>query len=435
MLHLVCNRLRTSLGLTLESDVKIWNRFAHRDLRDRDGFSRCLMLTLYRPRDILVLLNRAYLQAARSGRYELIEQDVDLSAKEISRDRLEDLFKEYGRVFPGLELFVRVFEGSRPFLTVGRIVEMLEIARRKNDYSQEAASDFAVLNSGEQIFLALYSVGFVGVESGGSSSFRFCHDGAGSLGSPSPDQRAAIHPCYWRALGLSVDDPERSFLVDIHDDYGVEGIELAQDLRLKQLGQLVTELPALALGRSGSRAFEEWVFRSVQILFAGSLKNPELKPNSGAVQQRDIVATNMATSGFWKRVLDDYQARQVIFEVKNTEELRPEDFRQVLSYAGKGYGRFALVVSRSSREAVSENEKAWLREMWHQHNLLILTLPAMKVVQFLRKISNAGRFDYTDAGLNKRLDVFSRSYLSLTTGPRREESAKGSEEGEGVSEG
>jgi hypothetical protein len=42
-----------------------------------------------------------------------------------------------------------------------------------------------------------------------------------------------------------------------------------------------------------------------------------LKANGNASARRDIVATNEAIKGFWKRIRDDYGTRMVVFEVKN----------------------------------------------------------------------------------------------------------------------
>lgn len=78
LLHLVSMRLRVAFALEdVEGDIKVWNRFGYRELKDRDGFRRCLRYTLYRPRDILVLLNDAYVNAAREGRDGIIAADVE----------------------------------------------------------------------------------------------------------------------------------------------------------------------------------------------------------------------------------------------------------------------------------------------------------------------------------------------------------------------
>ena len=137
-----------------------------------------------------------------------------------------------------------------------------------------------------------------------------------------------------------------------------------------------------------------------------------MKPNGDAIQRRDIVATNMATSGFWKRVLDDFQARQVIIEVKNYEELGPDDFRQALSYSGGAYGRFVMIVNRTQSEGATVKERGWISEMFHQHDCLVFTLPAEVMAQCLRKLRNVQRYDYVEKTMSRRLDTFERSYLS-----------------------
>ena len=45
-------------------------------------------------------------------------------------------------------------------------------------------------------------------------------------------------------------------------------------------------------------------------------------PFNGAI----VLATNQAEHGFWRRVLDDYNCRQVIFEAKNFASLRTGGF-------------------------------------------------------------------------------------------------------------
>lgn len=98
LFHLVAERLRIALAIPgTENDTKVWNRFAQRDLRERDGFEICLRHTLYRPRDILVLLNAAYRVAGWDLRDSIILSDTDTSAHQISNDRLGDLQKEYTR--------------------------------------------------------------------------------------------------------------------------------------------------------------------------------------------------------------------------------------------------------------------------------------------------------------------------------------------------
>jgi hypothetical protein len=178
LFHFVVARLRVALNLQdVESEVKVWNRFAHRELHDRDGFARCLKYTLYRPRDILVLLNEAYVNARRDNRDCIIEKDVDKTATNISQHRLEDLCKEYDRVLPGVRLFVSAFRGQPATQPAAEIVGHLEDVARSSDYSDTASRDLVLFENGGEMFSALYSVGFVGVKDDTSGNFMFCHDG------------------------------------------------------------------------------------------------------------------------------------------------------------------------------------------------------------------------------------------------------------------
>ena len=198
------------------------------------------------------------------------------------------------------------------------------------------------------------------------------------------------------------------------------------ELRARRLGQLVSELTHVSEDQEGARAFESWVLRTCQILFAGDLSNIELHPTPDAVQRRDVVATNSAIHGVWKRILDDYRCRQVIFEVKNYSQLELEDFRQALSYSGRQYGQFVVIVHRSDDEGLKPKVRAWVKEFWDQHNVLIMVIPTSILVRCLKKNRNPSlrrrsrgrKYGYVDHTLSKRLDTFERSYVALRSGKR-----------------
>ena len=165
LLNLVTNRLRIVLELpSVENNIRIWDRFAHRELKGREGFLHCLQHTLYRPRDLLVLLNQAAVRAAREGRQQIIETDIEEMSKQISLDRLKDLLKEYEGVFPGLGHIVKNFSGAQAFRTPSAVTSQLDYLIEKESYGSTEASDIAVLSTSSQIIDALYSVGFLGLE-------------------------------------------------------------------------------------------------------------------------------------------------------------------------------------------------------------------------------------------------------------------------------
>jgi hypothetical protein len=344
LLPLVTRRIRLALHFEGENDVRAWNRFARRGLEGRrEGFEKCLQNTLYRPRDVLVLLNKAYFVAAQAGREHIIDDDIDSASRMISIERLEDLLKEYDAVLPGLRLFAEIFRGKKTTWKYKEILQFINASLSQESYVKEAASDFAALGNETEIVLALYSVGFLGVKRDTSSPYIFCHDGARSdLANVPPDAEIALHPCYWRGLDLSEGAESIELITNVHDEYAPVRTHELRDRRIVLLGQTVEELPKIAPGEENASAFEDWTLRAVKIVFAGSLSNVALHPNGAAVQRRDIIATNSADKGFWRRILEDYKSRQVVFEIKNYSELSLDDIRQLLSYSGREYGQIEL---------------------------------------------------------------------------------------------
>ncbi len=417
LLHLIANRLRKVLNLAnVDSDVKLWNRFAQRGLKDREGFKKCLSYTLYRPRDIIVLLNDAYQLATRDGRTEIIEDDIESTSKEISNSRLEDLKKEYDHIFSGLGLLIQSFIGGPAFYTIGEINKKLDELIKNSDFSIPGSGDFEILGQGKEAFYALYSIGFVGIEDQKSDNIVFCHDGSQFNLAQTLDSsnRVCIHPCYWKSLDIIPDNIPRLSLEPVSEDYGKianSGSEL-QDIRTKHIGQLIAELPT-GQGSETAGVFEEWVLRAIKILFHSKLTNPELHANKDAIQRRDIVATNLAKDGFWCRVREDYASRQVIFEVKNYSALRLEDYRQAVSYCTGEYGKFVIIVNKSESEALSDYERDWVKEMHDTKDVTIFVLTARILTRCISKLRKTDRYDYTEDLLNKRLDTFTRRYFSL----------------------
>lgn len=415
LLHMVANRIRAAFSLQAESDVKIWNRVVQRGLENRQGFERCLQNTLYRPRDVLVLLNKAFFEANKHQRAHIIDDDVAAAGQQISKDRLDDLFKEYNAVLPGLRLLAELFRSTRAMWTYGDVIAFLQRALETETYQREEAGDFEALGSAPEMFLALYSVGFLGIRQDRASPFVFCHDGARSnLANVSEHAEVAVHPCYWRALDFSDVPNAIDVVTQAYDEYTPIRSNELKDLRMLRLGQAIEELPQLAKGNAHSGAFEDWVLRAIKIVFAGSLSNVALHPTTAAgTQDRVIVATNRSTKGFWRRVLDEFGAGQILFVVKNFSELSAEDVQQAAGHAGAEFGRMVVIVYRTDNEGVSEQERRWLQDLYSRHNILALLLPARFLQRFLSKFRGRRRPEYWDNALEKRLDTHVRNYLNL----------------------
>lgn len=386
LLELVALRLKHVFALDIERPIEIWNRFAKKELSGKEGFNALLKRTLYRPRDVLELLNAALQSSQRGGRDRLVEGDIEQAAKEISDSRLRDLKTEYSAVLPGLADILGQFSGQRAVLTLSEMDDWLEEVR----VSRDATTTIAKLGSSRGVVRALYGIGFLGFEQT-SGGFVFCHDGNSApeddLSWGKPDFKIAVHPCYHRALSIvEGDDQPLDVLLSAPFEYGETKPNTAAISELiKEHGKaLLKQLGNISEGADQSGDFEKWVHAVICLVFAQDLKNVQLKANMGSPSRRDIIASNEANDGPWKRILLSHKANQVLFEVKNYPRLTPSDYQQVASYTGGDYGEIGFLVYRGQGPNPNRNERAHLQDQKQRGRTLIL-LPVSLVQRLLKK--------------------------------------------------
>ena len=388
LFFLITERIKVAFELRLENNTKVWNRVAKTELAERRGFEICTSKTLYRPRDIISLLNSAFSLAAKDNREAIILQDIENSSQEISEFRLKDLSKEYDLVFPSLDKLILSFHSNQVPSTFSSLLEHIELFLDGVDNSESSiAKDFSILNSKESCALALYSIGFIGIDSLNNGKIHFCHDGASSAKFETIHHGANIwiHPCYWSALNIQ---SEAGIIIatSIYDDCESNEIRTQmKDLRMKQIGGAITEIDQIPDGREGAKQYEDWVLRVTKILFSQSINNLELHPNGNGTNRRDIVGTITAPKGFWQRINNDYNTRQIIFEAKNYEDLKLEDFRQMVSYLTGTYGDFGILVPRREFEAPRSQEIEWIKTCWLENKKMIFIISSETLKLFVRK--------------------------------------------------
>jgi len=203
-------------------------------------------------------------------------------------------------------------------------------------------------------------------------------------------------------------------ITEIRDEYDIVVASTTPDIRKHRIGQIVAALPTIPQGSDGASRFEDWCQQAVSILFAAGLRNVELKPNGDATQRRDIVARNQGAMEAWKRILQDYGARQVIFEVKNYGDLGPVEYRQMNSYLVREYGHIGFIITREDDESLKKDKDlAWVREIYHEHNSLIVKLTGNWLNKYLSKARNPQKHDAADVALSGLVDRYVRNYLSL----------------------
>lgn len=414
LLTMVARRLHVAFEFNDEKPMQSWNRVTSRELSGNEGFERCLRLTLYRPRDLLGLLNEAFFQASRAGRSQIIGTDIEVTAKTISENRLNELHKEYVTVFPSIELFTRSFAGANQEITLadarGKVLSVLETESEDPRIQQ----DLLILDNEDQCLHALYSVGFIGVNEETGSGYKYCHDGRTTDLQLVDGATMMVHPCYWMALGISRHGIEPELAKEIHDDQELDLRAYEPAARRKILGRLISRIRNISEGQDDARAFEEWCLDSLRLLFASSLTEIQLHPNKDSTQQRDIVATNPAKTKLWKRVFDDYQTRQIIFEVKNYTELSGADYRQLAAYLNDTYGRLGFIISRrQAKEPTADRDLRWAREMYNtQGKKLIVSLSFNSIIEYLSKIRNPKKYDHVEDSMSLLLTTYHRYYLN-----------------------
>jgi hypothetical protein len=398
-----------------ENTTKLWSSLTARELKGREGFRQALRLTLYRPRDILVLLNNAFLNAKSQNRKEIILDDINGSAKSISDNRLSDLVKEYESIFPALKLFTSSFSSGSAELSFSEAQSIVKKILEKDDHEITVQRDLAIFENPSQVLQRLYGIGFIGIFDDKASSFVFCHDGKDPAKEVSNDAKVLVHPCYWLALNLQENGLEHEQAEEIYDEYDIEISSITDEQRKARLGKIIEDIKDIKHGRDDCAEFESWCLQAIKLIFAGALSNVELHPNKNGRQQRDIVATNMATTPVWNRIREDYGTRQVIFEVKNYVDLTADEYRQVNSYLCNEYGKLAFIITRCSDNNLKKGrELDWAQELYFNHDKkVVIKLSEHYLVKHLSKLRSPQKHDAANIELNKLIDTYIRRYLVL----------------------
>ncbi len=415
LFNMVCNRLRVAFDSKQENTTKLWNSLTARELKGREGFRQALRLTLYRPRDILVLLNNAFLNAKSQNRKEIILDDINGSAKSISDNRMSDLVKEYESIFPALKLFTSSFSSGSAELSFSKAQSIVKKIIEKDDHEITVQRDLAIFENPSQVLQRLYGIGFIGIFDDKASSFVFCHDGNDPAKEVSNDAKVLVHPCYWLALNLQDNGLEHEQAEEIYDEYDIEISSITDEQRKARIGKIIEEIKDIKHGKDDCTEFESWCLQAIKLIFAGALSNVELHPNKNGRQQRDILATNMAATPVWSRIREDYGTRQVIFEVKNYVDLTADEYRQVNSYLCNEYGKLAFIITRCSDNNLKKGrELDWAQELYFNHDKkVVIKLSEHYLVKHLSKLRSPQKHDAANIELNKLIDTYIRRYLIL----------------------
>ncbi|MEQ5855269.1 hypothetical protein NFI08_06150 [Halomonas sp. EF61] len=299
-------------------------------------------------------------------------------------------------------------------MAVGDASPLLQEVLDQDRFERSKQQDIFLFNDSRQVLQRLYSVGFIGIHNEQSASFVFCHDGKDPDREFSGETRILVHPCYWLALATSKTRIKLEEAEEIHDEYEIEVTSESRSIRNKRIESLIQELNDIDEGMKGAYDFESWCVNALKIVFAGTLCNIEAHPNKISLQQRDVVGTNLGESKFWKRVLNDYKTRQVIFEIKNYKDLSASEYRQINSYLCNDYGAFAFIVTRAPNNNLEKGKELnWAKELYSEHKKVVIKISCKFLEKHLKKLRNPQKHDALDKELNSLLDTYVRRYFTI----------------------
>lgn len=363
-----------------------WSYFFD-DTNDVSSLEKVMDLCQHRPRDVLMLTSYAIDNAINNGNLKVLASDLDEASVRYSTSRLKDLGDEYAENYPNISLILEHFYGLGNQYTLNALEDFIQkiivnesIAKYCNSWIFDYTTPYRFVE-------LLYGIGFLGIKR--RKSIQYKESGKDSNAKPAIDNNSIfeIHPTYHQALNLRT-----ILLSDLKASTTLknEGIleDLPESFKLddykKALEDTLDELSKLPLGTEGAKSFEKIVGDIIKLCFFRSLTNvqPNERTHDGSAI-RDWVASNRATGGFWEMVRNKYGATQVVWECKNYNELKSDDFHQLQYYLSDNFGRFGIIAFRG------EDKDSYLKHISNIANknkaglVIILTQKDLEV--FLRQ--------------------------------------------------
>jgi hypothetical protein len=165
------------------------------------------------------------------------------------------------------------------------------------------------------------------------------------------------------------------------------------------------ELRDLPIGSTdgADRRYEDLAFELLSSLLYPALEFAESRVRTvSGVHIRDLIFYNDGKTEFWRDVRDRYDARQPVFEMKNTRALESEHVNQLYRYLDDEFGRFGLLVTRNpAPSSVVKN----LVDLHSSKRVTILTLDD-RDLELMMSTANSSR-DPSDV-VKKKFVEFTR---------------------------
>lgn len=377
---------------------------------DEDGFDSkktVMQVCQHRPRDVLMLVSYAIDSAISHNNQKVTKQDISNAAKRYSTSRLKDLGDEYAENFPNISLVIGYFFGlstEYTFAAIEAFISRLLVDPGVQKYCQSWFYD----NSTPFGFIELlFNIGFLGIKRKHDVSYKDSSVDSNAKSKFDATSTFVIHPTYHEALNL-----RPILLTDLSDETILKNEGILEDLpdsfELDSYKNTIEDtrrrLGDLDLGHPGATEFEDIVGNVIKLCFFRALTNvqPKERDVDGSII-RDWIAANRASDGFWEIVRNRYDATQIVWECKNYEELKADDFHQIAYYLNNTTGRFGIIVFRG--ESIKGSYLPHIRRVSNDNNGLVMILTQKDIEVFLRQASKGA---FKESHIQDRFDYFLR---------------------------
>jgi hypothetical protein len=389
--EMIERRLNDGLISKYAVDGSTWRAFFQGELEasQEHVFGYCQ----YRPRDVLLYTSTALGIAQSHQRSQIYPEDLDEARRSFSENRLKELADEYADNYPRLALVLARFYGLGTEYTVGSVEDFIKKILVDKEVQDACKTWIYNYTAPDQFIQLLYNVGFWGQKQpNGTTRFKSSEaENPGNL-SVTATSTFVVHPSYVNGLqlqttvitSLSEAIPLRTsgLITEVPESFSTASYRA-------ELEKVAQELSTLPLGPGSSKHFEDIVGDVIKLCFFRSLSNvqPKSRDVNGAIV-RDWIASNRAQSGFWAIIREKYAATQVIWECKNYEELKAEDYQQVAYYINEQAGRFLIMVTRLASPLSRHSYEHVKRVHQQTKGGLVLILRESDTKTFLRQALN-----------------------------------------------
>ena len=418
LLQMVALRMKIAFGCSTEASQHVWDQYTCRELTGNKGFERCLKLTLYRPRDLLVLLNKAFYHANSQNRIIINWKDLEGAAQEISQNRLNDLHKEYEATFPGVQHVTRRFANSNGRYNTAQIKTNLRNIGDTPMLSITEQQNFAILKDREGFVDALYGIGFIGSQASPGGPFAFCHDGSEDQYNKSEDTILLVHPCYWRALNISGSDVEietciEDAPIEAKDDAQIIVTSKTPKIREARIGEIIARMGEIKVGPDNRIDFADWTMKALGIAYAGGLREIEDRGYIPGTTLRQVWARNTGVDGIWGDLVKEHSAKWILWAVQNDPAEDEIAFRAIRQCLSDCPTKIAFLVSRAEDENLTRGAQLdGVRSIAKETGVIIVKITGKWLARQLSKLRAPQKHDQATKALSGIIKRYKEMYIS-----------------------